>query len=450
MSLIQECLEAFGAFSGMGNQRFSDFNSDMYPIESAAVIINMESTLALNEIYEMNDAIECASVHAVYDAKRLGIPVEESFGDKMKSLGNKIADIWAKIKKFFIDLKNKIVGWFKKMRDKVKEFFGKVTAGFKKTPPDMKITVHGEEIIVSRGDVETMVKDRDNAVRMQTYNKGQADKYHAAATRLGAEKAKDKAEANRKIRELEDKNKDQAAIIRRLTIKTYNFSALDEIGEGIEDTYEYCKSGDLTKNIEKEIEIRINYINSETNRARVFKDKKQSKAASDVAKVVMDDVADLLKRIFNINGVDFKNDPPEVFRQAVWSYIRDGAHSDEDKVLLTSLPLFRGKLDITDIIKEEVDRLNPKIAEFSKISKAVADMFDSIISQIDGWANQVKDPANVPSQSGTVTEGMTELNTALTEYSKAYSKMQSFMNIVISEWFNGMIEWTKVLNSFTM
>lgn len=439
MSLIQECLESFGAFSGLNVSTDSNVNIDMYPTDGAAALINMESVMALNEIYEMNNVIECEMVHAIYDAKRLGVPVEESLGDKMKSLGDKIANIWEKVKKFFIDLKNKVVGWVKKMRDKIKGFFAKLKAGFKNAPADMKITVYGEEIVVSRGDVETMVKDRDKAVHVQGRIKDEARRHKENATRLRDENHKLKTE-----------NEKQAATIRRLTIKTYDYSNLYKIDAAVEEVYSACRSGILTKSVDEAIDNYINDINSATANARGFaKSNAQSKAAMDVANAVMDETADLLNTAFKIDGVDFKDTDGETVRTAMWSYVRGGAHSEDDKVFLTSLPIFKGKTDITDVVKEEVSRLDKKIVAFSNIENIIGAAFDDAIKRINEWSNQVKSSVNSPNGKAP-TAGMTELSSALNGFSSAYGKLQSYMNTVLNVWFNGLIDWSKVLNSFTM
>ncbi|MCM1218702.1 MAG: hypothetical protein NC548_29795 [Lachnospiraceae bacterium] len=143
MSLVQQCLEAFDGYITGYSMNAAD--AAKYTMESGALMIEMESIAALDEIYAADFALESEMVHAVAEAKQMGIPVEEGLKDFGAKIKQKAGEMWQKIKDFFAKMKERVKAWYENVKRVFRSMFGKATDFVKKYKSDIE-SVNGNDI----------------------------------------------------------------------------------------------------------------------------------------------------------------------------------------------------------------------------------------------------------------------------------------------------------------
>lgn len=124
MSLVQQCLENLGTYSGYA---LSAEDAAKYTMDNGAVIINMESVIALNEVFDAEYAVEEAMLQAVVAAKHDGVPVEErmTIGSIGATIKEKVSKAWTKTKDWFKKMKDKVKSWYENLKKTFRAMFWK-------------------------------------------------------------------------------------------------------------------------------------------------------------------------------------------------------------------------------------------------------------------------------------------------------------------------------------
>lgn len=99
----------------------NQLSGSSYPSDIGGIIINMEMTAALGEIFNLNYAMEQVSVYEFAKDKGIEVPVSEGvLSNAKKALG----DFWEKVKEWFAKLKEKIKEWIKNIVRGIEGFLG--------------------------------------------------------------------------------------------------------------------------------------------------------------------------------------------------------------------------------------------------------------------------------------------------------------------------------------
>lgn len=455
MSLIQECLEAFGAFSGT-NRMLSDIDVDKYTVENGAVLINMETAMALNEIYELDYAIECDMVHGIAVAKNHGVPVEEGLGDAMKSIGDKLSNAWEKVKKFFRELKDKVIGWLENAKEKFKEWRKKVSEFFKRTKGKITITVDGEDITVTRSDIEGKYAEASkNAKELSRTRDDLANAEHdrdafarrandfqqqAGKARSDAKIYKSYMDLNRRRYErAEDQlaeEREKAAVMRKkFKFTMWEYTNILEFNDKINPLYldTFSGRGPLGE-YEQELEAIVANAKIVRSDDGQHAKEKLTKAATNVHSKE-GNIKDSIYEMFGVpKGVNNDDNTGSV----AWSYFRNGATPNDKRRNVDTITRYKGK-DLYDQLKSDHGQLEQIIKMCDDAKKAIGKAFDIVIAQINKWSQEVTSRGYIKGSSNGAAAS--ELSSALSSYSSAFGQAQSVVNTFMSAWIAAAKEW---------
>lgn len=86
--------------------------TECYSMPEDGIVINMESVMALEEIYELEYQIESVNVVAAMQAKEAGVSITEGIGSAARKFADKVSNYWSRIKEWFAKLRKKLKQWF--------------------------------------------------------------------------------------------------------------------------------------------------------------------------------------------------------------------------------------------------------------------------------------------------------------------------------------------------
>ncbi|MCM1218701.1 MAG: hypothetical protein NC548_29790 [Lachnospiraceae bacterium] len=174
MSLVQQCLEAFDGYITGYSMNAAD--AAKYTMESGALMIEMESIAALDEIYAADFALESEMVHAVAEAKQMGIPVEEGLATAADKIKDSLAKVWNKVKEWLKKLKDTIFKWFENIKNAIRDMFKKpkeVVESNKSEIDSAKISTSGNRTTI------TTSSGKSSTAEILTYEYTNIDDYPA-------------------------------------------------------------------------------------------------------------------------------------------------------------------------------------------------------------------------------------------------------------------------------
>lgn len=459
MGLVQECLESFGMFGG-ASRILSDVNMNAYTVEDGLFLINMETANALADIYEMDYQMECANVAGVIESRRLGISVEEGISIAMESFGDKLKSVWEVIKKFFAGLRDKILGWIGKVKDALKSWFTKAKNFFKRVKSEaITITVDGEEVTVTRTDVETTMASNKELESQRDLANANATQY-AKGMKLQAERAKS-AEAERD--ELSRKHSSAMSVAkaqfnranqaeakaslatrtykatldeeRRLWMHKFNFTmynydsgSIEAVGKALNETVKGNVTDEFAMDIKKKINNCIDLLTAAQKIKDTPSDRDEFFKAAKVGQDMVKNAEDLLNQTESIIrksiGVSGSGD----LGDELWSKLRGGAKKGSGPQRINT-----GDANYHTFKKWQEEN-SKHFDSLDALERTIRDVYDAMIKEIQEWDITVKTKANENPKVYGILSQLTGL------YMKIIGKRQTLANVILKEYTNAVRE----------
>lgn len=431
MSLVQQCLESFGTI-GPDDFNLSPTEASKYTMEEGSFLIDMESTIAISELYDLEYELESELVRGVSQAKSLGVPVEEGLGSAISGAADKIKNIWHKVIEWFKKLKVSLYNWFENVKKTIRGMFAKpkeLVMDVKDVAKNAEVQVTNESITISTRSSSNSNKPNSSPKPAMPSNNTSPRSNNNSSTPNASSSSSTGSSSSA------PKSSTSGKSVTIPVFKVYRYSNTAEFPRMLGDATNAIAdviSGKLLKTYQ-------DYSNL------LYKNELNHRSTSDSNKIVKSfnneltkeagHIKDIIKRFF---GTDDLSNASSV----AFSYFRNGAKGDEDKVTADQKMIDDIKKSIADgtvAMKTENDRLN-----FQDFEKEVTSCQKSLVHNIDVVINAIENVAKNKNQNSRLTAAA---NTVVKYYNQFKSGVLTYTNAYVAACKEAFADIMKIVNA---
>ena len=407
MSLVQQCLESFGTLD-YGHQ-LSTEEAAKYTIEDGAFLINMESTVALSEMYSLEYEMETAYVESCAEAKELGVPVEEGIGSALSKVKSKLGDLCKRAKDWFVKMKAKLIGWYNNVKKSIREMFAKPKSIVQDIDESaVECHMEGNDLVITSTDSNSSGSPTPATPAPTPPAPTPARKAPAPTAKKPAAK--------------------KVNVVYVRDFKVFKYTHMDDYPEAVKDIYERIQTNTISpiETLIKEEDARYQYFRKKSFELQSNREAKGRKkldigtlhygaaaAADKPIKLFLGKInregEEVINKYFGGKDVD-----PAKF---AYGYFRNGAKSEDDKRQPDNS---RSLISTARAALKE----NNLEKEMTRMQSTVSNHFDKMINKLKEWENRLKDRNTGSSDVASAVNGLISL----------CSTMQSRMNIMTNAW----------------